>query len=96
VNHIASTLASEEENITSIAIRPGVVDTDMQDSIRQTGKEAMGSDHTKFTNLHSEGKLIKPEQPGYVLAALANNAPKNLSGLMYTWNDEQLNSYQPK
>ncbi|KAG1474740.1 hypothetical protein G6F56_000170 [Rhizopus delemar] len=94
VNHIASTLAAEEDNVTAIAIRPGVVDTDMQVAIRSTGKEAMGADHAKFIQLHEEGQLVRPEQPGHVLAALANGAPKELSGFMYNWNDEKLGSYQ--
>ena len=37
MNHFASTLAVEEPEITSIAIRPGVVDTDMQGVLRAEG-----------------------------------------------------------
>ncbi|KAG0740922.1 hypothetical protein G6F57_010835 [Rhizopus arrhizus] len=94
VNHIASTLEAEEKNVTTIAIRPGVVDTDMQGAIRSTGEDAMKDDHAKFMQLHSEGKLLKPETPGHVLAALAHNPPKELSGLMYEWNHEKLKDYQ--
>jgi hypothetical protein len=65
----------------------------MQVMIRSTGEEAMKHDHAKFVDLHREGKLVQPEDPGHVLVALANNPPKNLSGQMYSWNDEQLKGY---
>jgi NAD(P)-dependent dehydrogenase (short-subunit alcohol dehydrogenase family) len=35
VNSLAQSLALEEPDITSIAIRPGVVDTEMQRDIRE-------------------------------------------------------------
>ncbi|CAO3692538.1 unnamed protein product [Rhizopus microsporus] len=95
VNHLASTLAVEEEGVTTIALRPGVVDTDMQATIRASGEKAMGQDHAKFVQLHSQGNLIKPETPGYVLAALANDPPKELSGQFHSWDDEQLKRFQP-
>lgn len=37
LNHFTQTLAVEEPSITSIAVRPGVVDTSMQDLIRSQG-----------------------------------------------------------
>jgi NAD(P)-dependent dehydrogenase (short-subunit alcohol dehydrogenase family) len=93
VNHIASTLAVEEENITTIALRPGVVDTEMQALIRSDGQKSMREDHSKFIDLHKHGQLVKPQDPGHVLAALANNPPKELSGKMYSWNDEEMKPF---
>lgn len=93
VNHITSTLAAEEEGVTSIAIRPGVVDTEMQVMIRADGAASMGDDHAKFIDLHRTGKLVQPQDPGHVLAALANDAPKALSGKMYSWNDPEMKEY---
>lgn len=37
LNHLATTLAVEEPDITTIAFRPGVVATDMQKSARDAG-----------------------------------------------------------
>lgn len=37
-------------------------------------------DAAKFQSLHKEGGLLKPEQPGNVMARLVLNAPKELSG----------------
>ncbi|KAG2229878.1 hypothetical protein BDF21DRAFT_406396 [Thamnidium elegans] len=93
INHIASTLAVEEKDITTIAVRPGVVDTEMQVLIRSDGEKGMGSDHAKFMDLHREGKLVQPQYPGHVLAALANSPPKELSGKMFSWNDAEMKPF---
>ncbi|RCH80020.1 hypothetical protein CU098_008375 [Rhizopus stolonifer] len=93
VNLINSTLAVEEPNVTSIAIRPGVVDTEMQNMIRSTGASGMKDDHAKFIELHRDGKLVKPEDPAHVLAALANQPPKHLSGGFFSWNDEDMKPF---
>lgn len=67
--------------MTSVSVRPGVVDTDMQRDIREKHSTFMDThDATKFASLKSEGKLLKPEQPGHVIAKLAVDAPKELSG----------------
>lgn len=93
INHIASTLAVEEKDITTIALRPGVVDTEMQVLIRSDGEKGMGSDHAKFMELHREGKLVQPQYPGHVLAALANNPPKELSGKMFSLTDAEMKPF---
>ena len=81
LNHLALTLGAEEPGVTSISIRPGVVDTDMQRDIREVhGPSMKEQDVARFHNLHQEGGLLKPEQPGHVIAKLALDAPKELSG----------------
>lgn len=94
VNHLANTLSVEEKDVTTIAVRPGVVDTDMQAMIRSDGKEAMEGDHAKFVELHESGKLTKPEDPGHVLAALASNPPKVMSGAFVSWDEESMKPYR--
>ncbi|KAI9731838.1 MAG: hypothetical protein M1818_007703 [Claussenomyces sp. TS43310] len=85
LNHLASTLKSEEPNITTMAIRPGVVDTAMQQAIRNTHSEKMDKkDADKFNGLHRDGGLLRPEQPGNVMARLVLGAPKELSGKALT------------
>jgi NAD(P)-dependent dehydrogenase (short-subunit alcohol dehydrogenase family) len=72
LNHIVKTLAVEEPDITSIAIRPGVVDTKMQEAIREVHHGVMDEkDMEKFMGLHESGGLLKPEQPGHVMAKMA-------------------------
>jgi NAD(P)-dependent dehydrogenase (short-subunit alcohol dehydrogenase family) len=80
LNHLAATLGVEEPDITSIAIRPGVVDTDMQVEVRGHGSVMDSKDTEKFKSLHESGKLLKPEQPGNVMARLVLGAEKGLTG----------------
>ncbi|KAB8295984.1 hypothetical protein EYC80_008801 [Monilinia laxa] len=99
LNHLAQTLSVEEPLITSLAIRPGVVDTEMQREIR--GHSTSGvmdkKDAEKFLGLHEGGKLLKPEQPGSVLAGLAideNLKEGELSGRFLSWDDKMLEKYR--
>ncbi|KAH0564914.1 hypothetical protein GP486_001698 [Trichoglossum hirsutum] len=81
VNHLALTLSNEEELITSVSVRPGVVDTEMQREIRELHSTTMDyNDAMRFRALKEQGQLLKPEQPGHVIAKLALDAPKELSG----------------
>ncbi|KAF4575019.1 hypothetical protein EYR36_006375 [Pleurotus pulmonarius] len=81
MNSLCRTLAEEEPNVTSVALRPGMVDTGMQTTIRDSDPAILGPDaHAGFVRVHSEGKLVRPEDSGYVIAALALKATKDLSG----------------
>lgn len=95
LNHLAMTLGNEEKDITSIAIRPGVVDTEMQQDIREKHNKAMdASDAARFAELKKTGGLLKPEQPGHVMAKLVLDAPKGLSGKFLSWNAGELKAFQ--
>ncbi|TKA23322.1 hypothetical protein B0A50_07530 [Salinomyces thailandicus] len=95
MNHLAMTLANEEKDITSISVRPGVVDTEMQRDIREKHSTAMDkTDAARFKELKETGGLLKPEQPGHVMARLVLKAPKELSGKFLTWNAEELKAFQ--
>lgn len=81
MNHLNLTLAAEEPNLTCLSIRPGVVDTQMQSDVRNVHSALMDEkDVAKFHTLHQQGQLVKPEQPGRVIARLAVGAPKQLGG----------------
>jgi NAD(P)-dependent dehydrogenase (short-subunit alcohol dehydrogenase family) len=95
LNHLALTLSVEEPDVTTISIRPGVVDTEMQREIREVHHERMSQkDREKFSGLKSSGGLLKPEQPGHVIAKLAMNGGKEFSGKFLSWNDESLKTFQ--
>jgi NAD(P)-dependent dehydrogenase (short-subunit alcohol dehydrogenase family) len=95
LNHLAHTLSVEEPDVTAVSIRPGIVDTEMQRAIREEHNKTMSeSDQEKFHGLHKEGRLVKPEQPGTVIANLAVAADKALSGKFLSWDDAILKSYQ--
>jgi len=52
----------------------------MQEDIREKHSEGMGTSHERFLKLKEEGKLLRPEQPGNVIARLALEAEPALSG----------------
>ncbi|EAT90750.1 hypothetical protein HBH56_190650 [Parastagonospora nodorum] len=98
LNHLALTLSVEEPSVTTVSVRPGVVDTEMQREIREVHHERMSEkDRTKFAGLKTGGGLLRPEQPGRVIAKLAaasGDQIKGLSGKFLNWNDESLSMYQ--
>jgi len=95
LNHLASTLATEEPKVTTLSIRPGTVDTEMQREIRELHHRTMDKkDVDKFASLKSSGTLLKPELPGHVIARLALDAPNSLSGRFLSWNDKDLEKFQ--
>jgi NAD(P)-dependent dehydrogenase (short-subunit alcohol dehydrogenase family) len=81
INHLAMTLGVEEPDVTTISIRPGMVDTAMQQELRDSHLQNMDpNDAKKFRSAHEDGKLLKPEQPGHVIGKLVLEAPKEFSG----------------
>ncbi|KAL2754021.1 hypothetical protein ACRALDRAFT_1062991 [Sodiomyces alcalophilus JCM 7366] len=92
---ISAHLAVEEPDITSIAVWPGRVDTDMQRVIREDGKDAMdANDHSGFSSAFEQGQLLKPEQPGHVMAKFVVNPDHSLSGKALRWQASELGAYQ--
>lgn len=86
MNNFAQTLGSEEPDVTSVSVRPGMVDTEMQRELREVHGATLDAEmHSKFTGAHSNGKLVKPEQPGHVMAKLVLDAPKELTGLFLSY-----------
>lgn len=85
MNHFTLSVANEEPDVTSIAVRPGMVDTDMQREIREEHANNMPTEAvSRFIGAHRDGKLLKPEQPGHVMAKLVLDAPNTLSGRFIT------------
>lgn len=78
---LGETLAVEEKDIVTVSVAPGVVDTNMQRDLRDIHISRMDEkDRQKFTSLHESGQLLKPEQPGNIMARLILAAPTELSG----------------
>ncbi|PIG85951.1 short-chain dehydrogenase [Aspergillus arachidicola] len=81
MNHLALSLSEEEPDVTSVSVQPGLVDTEMQREIREDHAATLDPQfHAIFTTVHKDGGLLKPEQPGHVLARLVIDAPNSLSG----------------
>ncbi|CAO3589114.1 unnamed protein product [Absidia cylindrospora] len=94
LNHLGMTLAVEEPDVTTLAIRPGVVNTGMQQVIRDKGGEAMKDDHEKFVELHRNGRLLNADDPAHVVVALGMNPPKDRSGQYLSWDDPALETFR--
>lgn len=85
LNSLSAHIAHEEPEITSIAIAPGRVDTDMQARLRSQGKDTMDkAAYDTFVQAYENGTLLKPHQPGNVIARLLAKPPKALSGQFFT------------
>jgi NAD(P)-dependent dehydrogenase (short-subunit alcohol dehydrogenase family) len=81
MNSLSAQLAAEEPDVTSVAVAPGRVDTDMQAIIRSEGSASMDkATYDNFVDAFTTGKLLKPEQPGNVMARLAASPDQSLSG----------------
>ncbi len=86
-------LAREEPEIVCLSVRPGIVDTAIVNSLYSNPRraEVMDQKEFKFMQLQKDqGKLLKPEQPGDVMAKLVLEAPKSLSGQFLSWDDVKI------
>lgn len=91
VTHLTRLLAAEEPDITTVALRPGVVDTAMQTMIRAEGPRVMTAERTAyFAQLKEEGQLLDPDIPAGKIARLALDAPPALSGMFLDYDDPRI------
>jgi NAD(P)-dependent dehydrogenase (short-subunit alcohol dehydrogenase family) len=91
LNHFTRVLAAEEPAVTSVAVRPGVVDTDMQALIRRKGPTAMAAEQVAFyRRLKADGLLEPPRIPARSIAWLALRAPSAWSGKFLDYDDPEL------
>lgn len=94
LNSYARSIACERPNVKSIAVAPGVVDTQMQVDIRENfGPRSMTPESLKkFTDLKENDQLLDVKIPATILAKLAlNGIPESLNGEYVRYNDERLN-----
>lgn len=91
LTHFTRILAAEEPDITALSLRPGVVDTAMQEAIRKQGESIMDAGkHGYFQTLKAEGKLEPPEIPARAMAWLALHAPREWSGEFLDYDDPRI------
>jgi len=88
LNHFTRVLAAEEPDVVCVAVRPGVVDTGMQEELRRQGPAAMPAATADFyRRLKEEGRLIAPQVPARAIAYLALAAPTSMSGRFVSYDD---------
>jgi len=91
LNQFTRVLAAEEPAVTVLAVRPGVVDTDMQAVIRREGARAMTAEQAAYyRRLKADGRLAAPAVPARVIAWLALHAPREFSGKFLDYDDPQI------
>ena len=91
LTHFTRVLAEEVTEITAVSIRPGVVDTPMQDQIRREGPAAMKPEQVAYyQNLKTHGQLEPSEVPARSIAWLALYAPHKLSGNFINYDDPDI------
>lgn len=91
INHLTRVLAVEEPRVTTIAFRPGVVDTAMQAFIRSAGATGMAEESLAYyVRSYEDGELLPPEVPAGALMALAFYAPPEWSGAFLPWNHQDV------
>jgi NAD(P)-dependent dehydrogenase (short-subunit alcohol dehydrogenase family) len=88
LNQFTHVLAAEEPAVTVIAVRPGVVDTQMQKILRHKGPEKMPAQQAAYyLSLKTENKLEPPQVPARAIAWLALSAPRQWSGAFMSYDD---------
>ncbi|MEE4608873.1 MAG: SDR family NAD(P)-dependent oxidoreductase [Desulfobacteraceae bacterium] len=91
LTHLSRVLAAEEPDVTVMAMRPGVVDTDMQVFLRQQGPAAMPPAEAEYyARLKPDGKLEPAWMPARVIAWMALAAPASYSGEFFDYDDPRL------
>ncbi|KAL1843911.1 hypothetical protein VTJ49DRAFT_6854 [Mycothermus thermophilus] len=94
LNSLARHVAVEEPEVTAVAVSPGRVDTDMQKELRERGEAMAKKDYEGFIADFEEGRLVKPELAGKVLARLVLDARGELSGKYFKWDAPELAEYR--
>ncbi len=82
-------IAAECPEVTALSFSPGVLDTVMQQTIREKHEMMPSQLSEYFQGLHSSGSLVAPQIPGQALAWLALNAP-------HDWTGQELNAGDPQ
>ena len=82
-------IAAECPEVTSLSFSPGVLDTVMQQTIREKHEMMPSQLAEYFQGLHTSGNLVAPHIPGQALAWLALNAPRE-------WTGQEMNAGDPQ
>ncbi|PVH21079.1 hypothetical protein CXQ85_000044 [Candidozyma haemuli] len=95
VNHLVQTLVAEDKEVNAISIAPGVVDTSMQEDIRNKfGANMTPESLKKFVDLHENKGLLPAEVPANLLVNLATKGwGSSLNGGYYRIGEDALKEF---
>jgi NAD(P)-dependent dehydrogenase (short-subunit alcohol dehydrogenase family) len=92
LNQFTRVLAAEESELTVVAVRPGVVDTQMQELLRRLGPQKMPPEQANYyINLKVNGQLEPAMVPARSVAWMALHAPQHWSGAFMSYDEPQIN-----
>lgn len=83
VEHFTRQLAAEGAplGVVAVALRPGVVDTKMQEDLRNRPPEAIPPElRAAFAAYKQRGMLVPPERPARIVAYLCSDRPGYING----------------
>jgi NAD(P)-dependent dehydrogenase (short-subunit alcohol dehydrogenase family) len=93
LNQFTRVLAAEETELTVIAVRPGVVDTQMQNMLRKLGPEKMPPQQAEYyVNLKATGRLEPAAVPARSIAWMVLHAPREWSGAFMSYDEPQISA----
>ena len=96
LNQLNAVTAAEEPDVTCVAFSPGMTDTDMQALIRDRGPGRMPAQILeRFLAAHREGELRSVGEVGAAIAALALEAPPEMSGTFVSIDDQRVRDLVP-
>jgi NAD(P)-dependent dehydrogenase (short-subunit alcohol dehydrogenase family) len=91
LHHLTRCMAVENSRIRAVSLRPGVIDTAMQDQIRRDGPSHMPAEMMQyFQQLKETNRLEPPEVPAKSMAWLALYCPPEWNGEMIEYTDARV------
>ena len=91
LTHLTRVVAEEVPDVTTLSVRPGVVDTDMQTYLRGQGRVSLKPDqYSYYSNLKKDNQLEPPEVPARSIAWLALFAPRHMNGEFRSYDDPDI------
>lgn len=91
LTHFTRVLAEEESLLTSIAVGPGVVDTGMQEFMRNEGPKVMPPEqYIYYQEIKIKGLLTPPDVPARSIAWLALKAPPEFNAKFLSFDDPRI------
>ena len=91
LNHLSRVMGQEILDVTSVAIRPGIVDTPMQKHLRLRAPKVMPPEQSGYyRRIKSEGMLEPSHGPARSIAWAALHAPAHWSGQIMDHDDPRI------
>lgn len=82
---LVGVLAAENPEMTIMAVRPGIVDTQILTTLMVNEGSKLGKDQADFLG---SAPMLEPWQPGNAIADMVMQNGKELSGKAVEWNED--------